>query len=454
MFRLNQDVLSLIFMVNTQLDNFSLGLSESYDTGIHPLTTTRHTSQVCQQWRRLLIGSPLIWANSIELGLLAQKRGRWRKEVLRRCGFTERIRILDVKLCNLDSNVSPFDLEEFMCRRAPMLEHIRIWVDPNNLQCPNIKYCSKQHTDFIFPLSTYGHLRSCPYLPQLHSISLDEFTLGSTSELSCLLKNMTMVECLTIYCMPLHMGGHLTRPINFLNLSQLRIKHNLAGCLVIMSRVMLHQDCALYIRCRVDVPEDILFNPKILAKFSANLNRASTSFFQNHSISSLTLVLFRSRFAILESSKKYCETALPDHSIDITSNHPHDLPSAIVPSLLHFIPSSYQLITITSVEFDIQMDDHLAARHCFRVFASACPNLEEICVSKAAAKVLHDFILDSTSMLFAKLNTVTICVAIYSIARITISSKKSDGPYHRKGSGVLRKMIAAPSARVGSTSLN
>ncbi|KDR80339.1 hypothetical protein GALMADRAFT_153974, partial [Galerina marginata CBS 339.88] len=56
------------------------------NTRYSPLNTVRLTSQVCSHWREIILGSPIIWASTIELQILRQKSDNWRKEVMRRTG--------------------------------------------------------------------------------------------------------------------------------------------------------------------------------------------------------------------------------------------------------------------------------------------------------------------------------------------------------------------------------
>ena len=50
------------------------------------LITARHTSQVCTFWRQIMLASPNIWANTMNLRHLQQESDAWRTEVLRRTG--------------------------------------------------------------------------------------------------------------------------------------------------------------------------------------------------------------------------------------------------------------------------------------------------------------------------------------------------------------------------------
>ncbi|KDR71294.1 hypothetical protein GALMADRAFT_797919 [Galerina marginata CBS 339.88] len=77
--RLDDDVLLRIFKNNADMDQ-KLKFKEP-----HGLDVTRHTSQVCPQWRQLIVGSPSTWAGMIDLHFFgSQKSDDWRDEVMKR----------------------------------------------------------------------------------------------------------------------------------------------------------------------------------------------------------------------------------------------------------------------------------------------------------------------------------------------------------------------------------
>ena len=75
---LNYDVLLRIFELNG--DMFT-------ETNHCTLDTTRMTSQVCQQWRHLMLETPSLWAKLIDVGHITRRRtGEWRTELMERSG--------------------------------------------------------------------------------------------------------------------------------------------------------------------------------------------------------------------------------------------------------------------------------------------------------------------------------------------------------------------------------
>ena len=86
--KLNSDVLREIFAMNTD-ENYGrifLPSELQLDCKLIPLIITRRSSQVCQAWRDIILGSPSIWASCIDLDVLNQKDDCWRNIVLQRTG--------------------------------------------------------------------------------------------------------------------------------------------------------------------------------------------------------------------------------------------------------------------------------------------------------------------------------------------------------------------------------
>jgi hypothetical protein len=88
--KLHHDLLWQIFAINTTLDLPKIGQNfRTCSPYPSPLTTARHTSQVCASWRQLIIDSPSLWGNIIDLRSLQQKSDAWRNEVLIRTGNSD-----------------------------------------------------------------------------------------------------------------------------------------------------------------------------------------------------------------------------------------------------------------------------------------------------------------------------------------------------------------------------
>jgi len=78
--KLDCDVLGRIFAINTAKEKLTRG-EYDYDDLLRrsPLTTARHTSQVCASWRQLIIGSTSLWGSIFDLEFLNQKLGYMEK---------------------------------------------------------------------------------------------------------------------------------------------------------------------------------------------------------------------------------------------------------------------------------------------------------------------------------------------------------------------------------------
>jgi hypothetical protein len=88
--KLHHDLLWQIFAINTTLDLPKIGQNfRTYSPYPSPLTTAHHTSQVCASWRQLIINSPSLWGNIIDLKSLHQESDAWRNEVLLRTGNSD-----------------------------------------------------------------------------------------------------------------------------------------------------------------------------------------------------------------------------------------------------------------------------------------------------------------------------------------------------------------------------
>jgi len=88
--KLHRDLLWRIFALNADIETRPGGVYHTDELfRLSPLTTARHTSQVCAFWRELIIGSPSLWGNMIDLNSLRQRSDTWRNEVLLRTGNSE-----------------------------------------------------------------------------------------------------------------------------------------------------------------------------------------------------------------------------------------------------------------------------------------------------------------------------------------------------------------------------
>ncbi|KDR69075.1 hypothetical protein GALMADRAFT_145798 [Galerina marginata CBS 339.88] len=81
--KLPNDILWRVFWINADLEG-DMPEDEEDDDVIPALETLRHSSQVCERWRRLILSSSSLWGQVINITCL--ESDEWREEVLRRTG--------------------------------------------------------------------------------------------------------------------------------------------------------------------------------------------------------------------------------------------------------------------------------------------------------------------------------------------------------------------------------
>ena len=108
------EILLYIFALNTRLD---------FDHIHNPSRTTRHTSQVCRQWRHISLNCPALWAQSIDF----QDPMVWLKKVTTRCG-TLPIDMIIPSVTNSLIKSSEAEYSENLHRTSPRpIDLIRRW---------------------------------------------------------------------------------------------------------------------------------------------------------------------------------------------------------------------------------------------------------------------------------------------------------------------------------------
>jgi len=106
------DLLFKIFLVNA-------------NDQVKPITTTRFSSQVCKQWRYLILGSPSLWGKLLYLNELILGSDDWRNEVLSRTKKT----MLTVRLCLHEGSrkATPL-LLKILDEEWPRIQHLELEV--------------------------------------------------------------------------------------------------------------------------------------------------------------------------------------------------------------------------------------------------------------------------------------------------------------------------------------
>ena len=218
----NNDVLWLISKINASDNAFSKQ---------HRLTTTRIMSQVCQRWREVVLGSPLIWGRLILLD--ENQSTEWTEEVLKRAGSSsqlwielktnrntspkehgrllsclfgilqnwERIEVLHILTHNnVAQENSPYrNIWEHMTKPAPILRSFRIshqdFSFRHPLALPNTLF--ESHAPLLRRLSCFGICIApdAQLVPQLETLN---FSPNSLDDIANVLMSAPHLQLLGI----------------------------------------------------------------------------------------------------------------------------------------------------------------------------------------------------------------------------------------------------------------
>ncbi|KAF8965023.1 hypothetical protein BDZ97DRAFT_2058152, partial [Flammula alnicola] len=154
-FKLPTELLLEIFSMNARMDIPSsferFGLYDPrYENRFSSLTITVRSSHVCGEWRKIILGDPLLWGSCIDFRVLAQKKDHWMEEILRRTGDS----LLSV-VVNLDRNSAA--LSKFF---SALLKHH--WTRIRHLYIPS------RLEQFAFGELWNALVRPAPHLQSFH----------------------------------------------------------------------------------------------------------------------------------------------------------------------------------------------------------------------------------------------------------------------------------------------
>ena len=259
--RLHQDILWKIFTENTNEDE--------------PLTTARRSSQVCRQWRTIVLQSASIWGRSIDLDDLHQKTDDWRQEVISRTGQSllwifgslspdtlhffvpfiaqnwKRVRMLGIDDFDINPEEDRQRIWAFLEQPAPNLQMMDIALSPSGDDNAGILPAClfNDHApaleEFIVSAATYKFAANASWLPNLRKFTLCE--AFSTMEIFKILQRMPLLESLHITSSySLQETGILNLPpINLPKLNSLTLRGHFVNFLSILESVMPSSDCGL-----------------------------------------------------------------------------------------------------------------------------------------------------------------------------------------------------------------
>ena len=321
--KLHSDLLWQIFATNAALDLPKIGQefgTYRSESCFSPLTTTRHTSQVCASWRQLTIDSPSLWSSIIDLESLRQKSDAWRNEVLIRTGNSDlsifgnlrgggrqhakefleillkhhwtRIKWVHVKFNGFDTADWPDSAWSALGRPAP---NLRLFSIDFGRYIPPI--CSS--SGFILfanhaPL--LAHFQQNHLLVNLEASWTSDFislTLNSTSNLKLSIFLETYSRMRSLQTLRLMFGFGRERPspegslhyVNIPSLSTLVIECPFDVSLAFLDHIKPAPSCSLRLSASLTnihsiTPMDLVAAQRIIAKFTNNYfcHRSATSF--------------------------------------------------------------------------------------------------------------------------------------------------------------------------------
>ncbi|KAF8904722.1 hypothetical protein CPB84DRAFT_1772659 [Gymnopilus junonius] len=427
-FKLCNDILYLIFMHNLAFDEHflisKLGYNrEHWKSRYWPFITVQTISQVCREWRCFTLDSPFLWANSLNIELLARKKAKWRKKIMKRTRkatlfvqgsvdwekaymrtfflswlnkFWTRIRVLDVEIRNLPSEDKiPHGL---LNRPAPNLEVIYIW-SRNSSPCRRL----------CFPIFPGAH---APWISQLSAIIVSGCHLEScTVNLSSILENTPLLEVLIVdHCTVFHNEKCLQKKITLPKLKLIDLQVDWHSSLVILQGIIPPPCSSLLISFHADDLEnaendadfhvlvDILklyfvryFSPGTTTELNILLG------LRNNNRMMMETPIMRSPFRLFG---QYLNMQVPSLKTIRTK----------ISSLISKCICSCNLTSITILKLEIShFPGYPAWNDDLVTLFLACPSVEVLTADRNVAQILHDLDMRAEQKhIFPKLHTLIV----------------------------------------------
>ena len=362
-FKLDRDLLWLIFARSAQmevdLDSEEIFSAEIFPLSASPLVVLRYSSHVCSAWREIILSSPSLWGQIIDLGGLTQRSNDWRRAVLERSQQSllsiqgiiyagprhalhrsfflgliadewERIRHLQVTICvqeSMDCNAwnslwrPSLTLEKFaLAVVTPKGARIHIPNKPDQTFFSNV--APRLRT---FDLRTYVSINlKAPWVSQLRRLGIS--SACTLDELFSALSEMEFLEELSVENVRepkedvFFPSFHIKLPL----LKQLAIHQSISICLDILDSIVPAEGC----RIRIKSFNSNLHNFLSLRKpLCGVLNRYTKEYLNANSPSTLSLVLDNQSACLqiydkclsLGTSKSIPDPTSPQFSISVHS---------------------------------------------------------------------------------------------------------------------------------------
>ena len=260
------EILSLIFLFNTTVKSF---YEVNHDK--IPQDTTRYTSQVCRQWRFLVLENPVIWSRVIDF-----TRGShlWTEELLKRasnCPLTlvSRYRPLSLDILARElEHVSRFGrydgditaetrllvLDKFQ-QPAPYLEELRLrGSSRTQYKLPATIFSGNAPRLRQLWLQLCSFDDDLPYLAQLTHLSISQVSLRNRQPKKWLntlsrMKFLTDLELKGVY-----IGIESHADVHLPNLKKISLTASLRECSAFLSSLILQPTCSMRVTAQNSLP--------------------------------------------------------------------------------------------------------------------------------------------------------------------------------------------------------
>ncbi|KAH9476349.1 hypothetical protein JR316_0011924 [Psilocybe cubensis] len=438
-FKLNADLLHLIFRMCTDLDEGAgenaLGGSKEY----RAMVTVRHCSQVCRFWRHSILSAPSIWGRILDLQQLDQENDLWREEVIRRTGdaflhitgivrgFNHiskqffynliinhwgRVRVMDVDVYH--PHVFKPETWNFLIRPSPFLQSLKLRFHPRTISptsilphgsifandAPSLRQFCVEQLLFDTRISWFSQLRRFGIFPSPRQPV-------TVCEIFEMLAQMPLLESLTIGDVRNDVAsGELNFEHSSIELPSLQeivfTDVEMKVCTDILQRISPAPTCALDIFCKQRMQHGVGSSNNT----EDNLGRAIfiryfKAFFDNHLISTLTLRQWNGVYT-LESDvpKPKFQKASVLHHRRFRVSIDHHNPSIVFDI---FGACQYRNAKTLKVILDVTKPSPIHAPYMAQ-FIKSLGHVETVVVNRPALRFLQDISKD-ISVIFPSMRT-------------------------------------------------
>lgn len=304
-----------------------------------PLEITRFTSQVCREWRDVILSSTAIWGRLIDFVSFDQKSTRWRDEVISRSGSTSLLWVVEGETTTYVGSPRMSGSRSFLLRfiadHWERIEKIFVnrWSGEDwNFLCHPAPYMKEFEIHTMFDARAVDHSSSLPdpmfsdHAPRLRSFqttgaycdlslgwseNLRKLTLGgsfSNQAVFEILANLPLLKSLDLY-------GHVA--VTDFQPQIICLPH---------LQTMYIDTCLEYIRS-IKLPPGCLFRFRenrdpILSKLSREheMGELYRSYMEVHRPNALSLMCTKRRFVLHSGIFEELSQEVPDMELNFTSH--------------------------------------------------------------------------------------------------------------------------------------